>query len=56
MTDLRAYQSIVTDPDDVPVEKLRTLFLELLDRLNLQVIREATPDYVVYEISEKIKP
>jgi hypothetical protein len=52
---LPAYQSIVTDPNDIPVEQLRGLFLELLRQLNLQLVQEATPDYCVYEIT-KVTP
>lgn len=52
---LNAYQSIVTDPEDIPVEKLRGLFIELLRLLALQIVQEATPDYCVYEIV-KVQP
>jgi hypothetical protein len=47
---LTRYQRVITDPGDIPVDKLRALFLELLQRLDLQIVEEATPDYCVYEI------
>lgn len=47
---LSHYQRVISDPEDIPVEQLRRLFLELLQRLDLQIIEEATPDYCSYEI------
>lgn len=50
---LSAYQTVVTDPSDIPAEKLCVLLLWLLDHLDLELIREATPDYTAFEIRSK---
>lgn len=49
------YRSVVTDAAQIPDAALRALFLELLDRLSIQVVQEATPDYCVFKLTSKIE-
>lgn len=46
---LNAYQEIVT-LDDVPSENKWEVLHALLEHLKLEIVREATPDYTLYEV------
>jgi len=39
--------------DDVPSDKLGEILAALLERLNLEIVEESTPDYTVYTLEEK---
>lgn len=43
------YRQVIT-LDDVPDRQLRNILAQLLDHLHIQIIREQTPDYTIYEL------
>ena len=55
MSALSDYRSTVLLME-VPDNRLRDVLKELLDRLDLEIIEEATPDYVAYELRKRLTP
>lgn len=49
---LNSYQEIVT-LDDVPQDSKWEVLHALLEYLKLEIVREATPDYTLYELRSK---
>lgn len=39
--------------DSVPNEHIRTVLALILDHLNLDIVREKTPDYTAYELRSR---
>lgn len=37
-------ERVITDKTEVPLDELRNLFLDLLDRLDLELVEETAPD------------
>lgn len=46
---LTAYQEFVR-PEDVPQDELRLVLEALIEHLNVNIVREKTPDYTAYEV------
>jgi hypothetical protein len=46
---MRHYRTVVR-AEEVPLEETRKLFGDLLQALGFQIVREATPDYVSFEL------
>lgn len=50
---LTSYQRVVPATESIPADQLNRLFMELLERLDLCVVVEETPDYVGYSLEKK---